>query len=139
VATFRDLEPLSYFGPDYCDILRAVGWLGRDQPFETGHVPPEFCDRLVALLNTAYQPIFTRGYHECELCQSDGPKGIANLFVPGDGVLMVCPELIVHYIKAHNYRPPEVFQMAVMACPDTGSVEYRRAYFANGGRRLRGW
>ncbi len=77
------------------------------------------------------------GFHKCELCQFEGEvAGGTNLFVPGDGVLFVCPELILHYINAHGYQPPQSFCDAVMACPDTRSSEYKRLFLDNGGRIL---
>jgi hypothetical protein len=46
--------------------------------------------------------------------------------VPGDGAIYCCPELITHYINAHEYAPPAAFAAAVIACPDTRSMEYKR-------------
>ena len=136
MTTYRDLEPLTYFGPELAEVLRAVGWLGRDQSFETGPVSRPFYERLVALLERPYQPIAFAGLFECELCQFEGTYGAANLWVPAEGVLMVGPELIKHYINAHYYQPPEAFQAAVLACPDMNSRDYKRAFLANGGRRI---
>ena len=136
MTTFRDLQPLNYFGEEFTGVLRAVGWLGRDQDFETGRIGSEFYERLVALLARPYQPIAFAGFHECEVCQFDGVCGAANLWVPADGFIMVCPELILHYINAHYYKPPEVFQEAVMVCPDIASREYKRAFLNNGGRLI---
>ena len=38
--------------------------------------------------------------------------------------MYVAPQLIVHYIDAHDYRPPGVFCAAVEACPPLGSAAY---------------
>ncbi|MGE0434769.1 MAG: hypothetical protein AB7S36_21115 [Planctomycetota bacterium] len=116
--------------------LRGVGWLDRGTPFETGAVAEDFVVRLRSLLQAAFQPVIFPGVHTCDVCQYNGAIGSSNLFVPGDGVLFVCPELIVHYISAHWYRPPDVFIESVMRCPDMGTPEYRRAFLAAGGR---GW
>ena len=36
----------------------------------------------------------------------------------------VVPELIVHYIEAHCYLPPQEFIAAVMQCPPQGCAEF---------------
>ncbi len=36
------------------------------------------------------------------------------------------------HIDAHQYRPPDVFQQAVMACPEMRSMPYLKAIRANG-------
>jgi hypothetical protein len=44
--------------------------------------------------------------------------GDAELVVPGtDGQLFSVPNLIIHYIDAHNYRPPQAFVEACGANP----------------------
>jgi hypothetical protein len=64
------------------------------------------------------------GYHECDLCLSERKGGITNLFIPGDGFLYVCPELILHYINDHQYSPPVEFCEAVLACAPMNSSDY---------------
>jgi hypothetical protein len=39
-------------------------------------------------------------------------------------------------MNAHQYRPPEAFCQAVLRCPDTRSMEYKRLFLANGGREM---
>ena len=136
MATFEDLTPLSYFGAEYSDVLRGVGWLGRDSEYRKGPMAVEVYERLQKLLSRPFQPILSAGFHECELCQFDGVPGSANLFVPGDGFLYVSPELIGHYVNVHGYRPPDEFCVAVMECPDTHSIDYKKLFLKNGGRRL---
>ena len=76
------------------------------------------------------------GVHNCELCQYDPPHGHLNLFVPDGTRILVCPELITHYIAAHHYRPPDVFLEAVLNCPDTRTIEYKKMLLRCGGRAL---
>jgi hypothetical protein len=81
--------------------------------------------------------VVASGSHTCDLCMYEGEaKSASNLFIPGDGFLFVCPELIVHYMNAHAYAPPQKFCQAVLACPPMRSVEYLKAVLANGGRIL---
>lgn len=136
MAVFRDLDPCTYFGGGPAAVLRSVGWIGASA-FPTGRTDPEVYHRLVALLKDPYQPVALLGFHRCEACQFAGEKsGSSNLFVPGDDVVYVCPELIVHYINAHHYAPPAVFSEAVLRCPDTRSTAYQEILLAAGGRAL---
>jgi hypothetical protein len=50
--------------------------------------------------------------------------GIYNLWVPGNDVIYVAPELILHYIQEHRYRPPDEFISAVLRCPDPKTQQY---------------
>jgi len=94
------------------------------------------------------------GYHECEFCRFTGGaftqirtadgnpllvpgQSCANLFLPGEHLIYVAPESIVHYVDAHGYRPPDEFMDAVMRCPRTSSAKYFGAIRANGGEFAR--
>ena len=136
MTTYPDLDPLPYFGAECADSLRAIGWLGSGHRFTKGPISADTYDRLKQLLVNPFQPLVAFGFHTCDLCQFEGESGSANLFVPADGFLFVCPELILHYINAHHYQPPQAFCDAVMICPDTRSVEYKRSFLVNGGRKL---
>lgn len=136
VATFEDLVPLTYFGPQAAAVLVAVGWLGRESSFRTGPVTGEFYERLKQLMARRFSPIVCAGGHACELCQFDPAYGSGNLFVPEGNRLLVCPELVVHYIAKHHYQPPEVFCGAVLRCHDPGGSEYRKQFLRAGGRLL---
>ncbi|HTN01487.1 hypothetical protein [Planctellipticum variicoloris] len=133
---YADLQPLDYFGKEHKSVLRAIGWLRGGQPFSTGDVEESLFERLKVLTSRALQIAAIPGIHQCDLCQFDGPGGSRNLLIPGDGVIYAMPELAIHYIAAHWYQPPEEFQRAVLTCPDTDSMEYKRALLANGGRGM---
>jgi len=129
---YRDLEPA-----DLVPGALAVGWLGREHTFSTGTTREEVFRRLRQLFVDPFQPLVTAGSHGCTLCQFEPERrGTANLFVPGQGVIYVCPELILHYINAHRYAPPPEFCEAVLKCPDTRTMEYKKLFLANGGRSL---
>ncbi len=116
--------------------IRAIGWLGSEAAFQTGPTPIEVVARLRELIKTAFQPVAAGGWHECDICQFDGAAGSHNLFLPGNGCLYVCPELIVHYISAHHYQPPTEFSESVLASPDATSMEFKKAFLAVGGRDI---
>jgi hypothetical protein len=158
MAWYPDLGRLDYFDFGGVDStkLRAVGWLARKQAFSQGDISPAFLRQLRKLLVAPWQPFILMGFHQCELCpvsrlprfeeillgsykeRGDAvPEGKANLFVPGEGCVYVAPELIVHYIDAHRYKPPDEFIRAVMECPPTRTAKYQgRLLLANDGRSL---
>src|ERR1051326_4486028 len=117
---FEDLSPCSYFGKLSEQWLRAVGWLERGHEFRTGQVRVSVLEKLEALWRAPFAPCVFMGIHRCGLCQVGGPAGVANLWVPGNEFLYVCPELILHYIRAHEYLPPDEFCEAVLNCPLPG-------------------
>src|SRR5262245_4959815 len=100
--------------------VRAVGWLGRGEPFSHGMITLEQYRRLGELARDPFQPYVSAGIHRCELCQFDGEAcSSTELFIPGDGFLFWTPTMICHYINAHHYKPPEEFLKAAARCPDT--------------------
>ena len=134
---FADLSPCTYFAEGWAPSLRSIGWLERGQPFATGSVDPQVFARLVEFIKEPWQPITYMGVHSCDLClYDDSVCGLRNLFIPAQGLIYVCPELIVHYMNAHWYQPPEEFCRAVLASPPMRSMEYLKALLANGGRGI---
>ena len=153
---FADLSPCTYGGdplrldpgrPRVVPPPRAVGWLDADHPFPRGPVDPVFRTKLGELFEDPWEWGHFRGFHTCEICERDlhnrsytevshsaPARGLKNLLVPGIHVQYFTPELILHYIDAHQYDPPVEFQSAIKACPPTRSEEYFRALFASAGR-----
>ena len=111
---------------DHGPHIRAIGWLSREHPFKSGQVQADFLAVLRTHLAAPMQPVIAMGFHSCELCEGTGPRahGRRNIWIPSGECTYVAPELIVHYIEAHNYRPPDEFIAAVLACPEQESVEY---------------
>jgi hypothetical protein len=132
-----DLEPLDYFGPELAKVCVAVGWLDRQMPFRAGPTDAGVFHRLHELLQDPFEPFVAAGGHGCNICQFEPEcSGGANLFVPAAGFLFVAPAMILHYVNAHRYRPPPSFSEAVMSCPDTRSMDYKRRFLENGGREI---
>lgn len=147
MAHFEDLKPCDYFGRVDGRLL-AVGWLDRSHAFPKGTVARSFFETLSKTIAEAWQPFASAGRHPCEFCVFTGgpvelrvggvsvPLGTSNVFVPGEGVVYVAPSLIVHYIDAHEYVPPEEFQRAVETCPPMRSMPYLKALREHGVYRL---
>ena len=130
---YADNSKCDYFPFPGNESLLAIGWLERGREFNTGSVDSAVYDRLEELLRDPWQPVASAGPHACNLCRfRQDTHGSANLFVPGDGAIFVCPELILHYMNAHGYAPPREFCSAVLSCPDTRSMEYKKALLKNG-------
>lgn len=124
MAWYADLAECDYFNSWHPSFLRAVGWLEHGQPYPHGTVDLRVFNELIDLLRDAWQPGMFWGRHQCDLCPSKSKNGYRNLFIPGNGFLFVCPELIVHYITDHEYAPPVEFCTAVVACPPMNSRDY---------------
>lgn len=142
---FPDLAPCKYFSDSDSDKLRAVGWLDGTHPFPTAPIDGDLVLRLFVLAERPWEPRMFMGYHLCEICEQPGKYlttaayqsrrltvGAHNLFIPGDGVIYAAPTMILHYILAHEYRPPDEFAKAVRACPAMMTHEYLEALKRNG-------
>ena len=127
MAWYADLAECNYFGTFHPSLLRAIGWLECGKSYAQGDVDIQVLNKLAELLKDSWAPVFFMGVHRCSLCPGKGEMGSANMFIPDDGFLFVCPELILHYIKDHQYSPPSEFCEAVLACPSMNSTAYLEA------------
>ncbi|MCY1044054.1 hypothetical protein OV208_22245 [Corallococcus sp. bb12-1] len=146
MAYFQDLAPCSYFGRWEASLL-AVGWLESEHVFTKGAVGEDFFAALIRLCMQPWQPAVLAGRHPCPLCRFTGGPGpvtyqgltvsigAANVFVPALERVFVAPTMIAHYIDAHEYAPPQVFQEAVLRCPEMRSMAYLKAIRAQGLKR----
>lgn len=116
VAVFTDLTPYTYFHPeDEPPDTVNVGWLARGYPFPTGVTSAEFRDKLALLCQRRLKQ--TRGAHACEFCTGrDRPRSSSEMRVSAGDRPYAAPSLIHHYVVAHDYRPPDEFVAAVLAC-----------------------
>jgi hypothetical protein len=144
MAFFADLTTYVYgaFSPSYAPErdepwpgvpVVNVGWLDAEHPFPTGLVPPEVLARLSDQARVRVRQ--TRGYHFCELCVRDLgggshvqsldsgarndlyeslPRESAEFRIRGIDVVYAAPQLVLHYIAAHQYLPPAEFCHAAM-------------------------
>ncbi|MFC8263325.1 hypothetical protein ACFUNF_38405 [Streptomyces sp. NPDC057291] len=98
-----------------------MGWLDRGKKYSQGAPPPSLVEALKRMTRT-HRAQQTRGFHFCPWCASrlsyggpDGPEGSAEIRVMGRGVVYAAPELIAHYVEAHDYLPPTEFIEAVLS------------------------
>jgi len=114
---------------DRGDHVRAVGWLSPDHLFPTGPVLSELIAAPRSHVRSPWQPVLVMGPHFCEFCPRPAAGagrvgGSRNIWIPSASVVYVAPELVVHYVESHGYRPPDEFVAAVLACPPQGSPEF---------------
>ena len=121
---FPDLTPYEYDHTKPQPNVLNVGWLSGAEAFPVG-IPDE---RLVPALGqlTATPTNLYRGKHICDLCPApptimssggipmldppSGTTGNGEIRVTGaGGVTYVAPVLILHYVVAHGYLPPQEF------------------------------
>ena len=108
--------------------IRAIGWLNVDHEYSIGESPSAFITKLEEMVDRCSDSIKALGWrmfmgcHTCDFCNQF--RSSLNLGIPDDEFLFVAPEMIVHYIKHHSYRPPAQFMEAVMGSPVPGTPEY---------------
>lgn len=126
MAHFDDLSPYAYAGNTAPGVVH-IGWLGAGYDYSKGYVPERLVETLVKLSSDLVE--LYRGLHICELCQM--PEELSGksykqqwewavlrssngeIRIVEDDVTFAAPQLIVHYIKEHGYRPPDVFLRAL--------------------------
>jgi hypothetical protein len=87
-----------------------VGWLG-DEVEEPGPTTA----RVLAALQDAHRlhqlRDGTMGSHTCEICK--GAQGHGHFFVDDGNSRYILPNLVIHYITAHQYKLPPVVEQAL--------------------------
>ncbi len=101
-----------------------VGWLGSSVP--SGEVAvPEKCHEILTHLINYHVPAVCMGSHQCGVCgastecseQADIGGNGEIYFPAGEDTsrIFTSPTMILHYIHAHSYSPPEKFCAALIA------------------------
>lgn len=130
---FADSSPYSFAETGEAGPLVNVGWLGAGHPYSTGAIPEDLVVKLARLCRRGVQR--TRGLHRCEFCvQPEGSSrkpptssrdaegefivGGAEIRVAGpSGVTFAAPDMIIHYVTDHGYKPPDEFLVALRHGP----------------------
>jgi len=133
---YADDTDCDFFGPELAPSIHTIGWLDQTKVYETGQTSVSVYKSLEELLDKLYSPVASPGIHVCNLCQHSGETGSRVVLLPGNGLLYLFPDLILHYIDAHWYKPPGSFCRAVLECPPPDSIAYKKKLLANGGRKL---
>lgn len=128
---YEDLSPYVDFEESVPAGVTAVnvGWLESEEHYEEGEVPEGFIDALVDLVENEPR-MRTRGWQECRLPHAGHKESYPIVFSGGgqnlilgdaevrvvaeSGLWMIAPNLILHYVSEHSYRPPAEFIEAVL-------------------------
>ena len=137
MSYFPDLSPYAY-GHDSHPGVVHVGWLDNVHPYAMGGVDIRLIEKMKWL---ASKPVeLYRGKHVCELCAgspefiksqpssrivvnpewtewASGRSSNGEIRVSRGGSTFAAPVLIVHYIEAHHYLPPDEFLKAIEETP----------------------
>ncbi len=81
-----------------------IGWLDRGHNYEKGETP----DSVVEKLKSAKFEKRYKGWHVCEFCKKSTGYGIGSI-TGKSGTKYVFPDMIIHYIVDHGYKPPTKF------------------------------
>jgi hypothetical protein len=116
---FPDLTPYSDYDRPGQRVYR-VGWLEKSERYETADPPEGVVESLKRQL--PFRVLQTRGWFKCHLCKRrefleleeyKQRLGGAEIWIENGQVTYACPDLIIHYIEDHHYKPPEAFYKAL--------------------------
>lgn len=119
--TYRaDMSPLE--GDGERPFALAVGWLDADHTYTTGACPGEV---VTAIEEAVRHPVSaTRGWHPCPFCDPPAFGPVRHVTTSGDEVVLGTaevelegrdgrtwrgPTLMLHFVTAHSYLPPDAF------------------------------
>jgi hypothetical protein len=120
MAYFPDLSAYSYDLTAPLTGVQNAGWLDARHEFPRGDVDAALIAKLAFLVvhKTVQQ---MRGFHYCEFCDQEDVwvrhggaatlLGTAEIWIPASdhGTCFASPNLIVHYVEQHRYRPPDSY------------------------------
>ena len=135
----EDFETYSYKPASNEAASKCIGWLGAGDKYETGEVDGAALLRLELL--SELKANRTRGLKACPVCGELFEKNRFGTMLGSSEIKVVAfdqaytsPSLIVHFIRDHNYCPPEEFLIALKAMKDPLSEDGRTALMAFGAR-----
>ena len=128
---YEDLSPYQYVKDSIPAGVTAVnvGWLEPEEDYAKGSVPDGFIDSLAIIVRDSRQ-MKMRGWHGCRLPHIGHQEPYPTVVVVGgqkvslggaevrvvakSGEWMIAPDLVLHYVSNHSYKPPKDFIEAVM-------------------------
>lgn len=107
---YPDLSPYEYLRSPL--PMSCVGWLGPERGVP-GYNEPALASTDLERLRAVSLRVTSRtlGYHWCVFCPEGSEfkgNGEYHYYIP-TGETYSAPIMILHYIEAHGYRPPDVF------------------------------
>jgi hypothetical protein len=128
---FPDLSLHRYLGNEK-EISINIGWLDVSMPYPQGETSEEFRRKLLQFCISGPRFYQTRGWRPCNLGNCPYPVtinnynlGSAELRIIGQSKIYASPNLIIHYVTTHNYKPPDEFVDAILKSPPPDSKSYQ--------------
>jgi hypothetical protein len=128
VTYFEELSEYRYHTSGVRAGTLTVGWLDVEHRFEKAPPSSTLLDILWEYCKVS--TVQTRGIHQCNICdpsmivlasRNGEPRrllGDAEIRVfAEDGRIYAAPTLIYHYVRAHEYKPPDEFLRAIRREP----------------------
>lgn len=115
------------FVPELFKDILNIGWISSEYDFPTGEVKPTLLIKIKDLLCTqgGVNVTFSRGISRCPVCNKivEIPRegistlqlGISEIWIPYEGKIFASPDMIFHHISDHMYKPPQIFERAILA------------------------
>lgn len=120
---FEDLTQCNYFANFFPSM--AVGWLKNGKPYTTGETSKEIVEKIYEFNKTSGMYYRFCGYHVCDFCDYVNIElGATTILIVYEDKVYACPALIIHYIEAHQYCPPNEFIQAVQNYDHEKALEY---------------
>ncbi|MFE5403463.1 hypothetical protein ACFQ9Z_19400 [Streptomyces sp. NPDC056580] len=128
---YDDLSEYTYFPDSVPSGVMAlnIGWLDPSQEYTHGSTP-DILEKKLEDLTYGSRQMKTRGWHRCQLPHANGEDpypatveisgtrialgGAEIRVVAKSGNWLIAPDLILHYIREHSYKPPQEFITAVI-------------------------
>ena len=135
MAVYKDFSEYELNNIKLRNVIN-IGWLGDAGSFPQGNVSDEFLMNLweyykcpVFSTRKIYQNVSLNGYWKFFTAVFSGREidlGSSEIRVLDKEreVIYASPDLIIHYIVNHNYRPPQEYIKAVMEGPKPDSKDY---------------
>ena len=114
----KDLSVFKDGNIEFPSVL-TIGWLSPERAYSKGVVADSVIQQLKRISGgkDAYDARSNtmRGAIQCKLCDDFRLQNPSELWIESitEGEYYIAPELIIHYIEDHHYKPPEAFLSAV--------------------------
>ena len=103
-------EPYIRAAADRGKNVRTIGWLGSSVPSGSKGTVSSGCLQAIRYYMTAHQrDDGFLGNHTCEMCIEHPTETHGEFFIDLAHFRFVMPQMLIHYIEAHGYRPPDEF------------------------------
>lgn len=141
---YPDLSAYAYMGGRFGPPgAKNIGCLAREHAFDAAPPSAALLDALWRLCKVSIAQ--TRGVHECAHCPQEDEAYVGThdgetlllgtseiRLVTDGGVVYAAPTLMFHYVKCHQYRPPDEFVAALLRGPIPPAPAYFERLQAHG-------